>query len=370
MAIPQCDPKAACLRRRTALDAALGRVLDSGEYILGKECAAFEQEFAAFLHSPHGVATGSGTDALELCLRACGIGPGHGVATVSHTAVATVAAIERTGAIPFLVDVARDSFCMDPRALEQVLDQDRRCGKTIRAILPVHLYGRMADMTAILDLARHFGPLPVIEDCAQAHGAATGQRLAGTWGTAAAFSFYPTKNLGAFGDGGLAATGDDTLAATLRQLRQYGWQERHVSQRPGINSRLDEMQAALLRVMLGDLEAGNRRRVAIARCYRQAITAPGVTLPEEVAGHVYHQYVLRTPRRDALRDHLAREAIGTAIHYPLPVHLMPAYRGRLPGHDRLPQSEALVGTILSLPMFPELTDRQVSRIIEVINQWL
>ncbi|MGE0260835.1 MAG: DegT/DnrJ/EryC1/StrS family aminotransferase, partial [Alphaproteobacteria bacterium] len=240
-AIPQTDPRAGYIERRAEIDAAVGRVLAGGQYILGGEVALFETAFAAWLGTAHAVGVGSGTDAIELALRACGVGAGDLVFTVSHTAVATVAAIERAGAVPVLVDIEPNGFTMDPAALEEALDAPLP-GRPA-AVLPVHLYGEPADMEPIIRLARRRG-LQVIEDCAQSHGALYRGRMTGGIGDIACFSFYPTKNLGAFGDAGMTATDDPALAAALREIREYGWRDRYISARIGINTRLDPIQAA------------------------------------------------------------------------------------------------------------------------------
>ncbi|RME35204.1 MAG: DegT/DnrJ/EryC1/StrS family aminotransferase, partial [Thermoflexia bacterium] len=285
------------------IDAAIGRVLARGRFILGEEVATFEEEFAAACGVACAVGVASGTDALHLALRACGIGPGDEVITVSHTAVATVAAIELAGARPVLVDVDPRRYTMDPARVEE------RITPRTRAILPVHLYGCPADLAPLLEMARRYGLL-LIEDCAQAHGARYRGRPVGSWGEIAAFSFYPTKNLGAFGDGGAVVTNDPTLAERVRLLREYGWARRYISHLRGTNSRLDELQAAVLRVKLRYLESWNARRREIAALYRELLSEGvarwGLVLPEEPpdARHVYHLYVVRTPHRDALREHL------------------------------------------------------------------
>jgi dTDP-4-amino-4,6-dideoxygalactose transaminase len=329
--IPQNDPKAAYLAQRAAIDAAIAGVLESGWYILGKETAAFEAEFAAAMGARHGVGTGTGTDALVLALRALGIGPGKTVVTVSHTAVATVAAIEMAGARPVLVDIDPTTYTMDVAELARVLEAPPRGSERIDAILPVHLYGQPADLAALATLARGY-KVPLIEDCAQSHGARFDGEPAGSVGAIACFSFYPTKNLGALGDGGMVTTSDDEVAAALRAIREYGWRERrYVSEQTGINSRLDELQAAILRVKLTALAADNARRRVIAARYDAGLAGLSLTLParDPRAEHVFHQYVVRSPRREAVRAALQKIGIGTNIHYPMPVHLQPAYHGRI-----------------------------------------
>lgn len=348
-AIPLVDLRAIYHRLRPEIDAAVGAALESGWYILGAEVSAFESAFAAYLgvESVFGVA--SGTDALMLALRACGVGAGDEVITTSHTAVATVAAIELCGAVPILVDVEHGSLTMDPAAFAAAVSP-----KT-RAVIPVHLYGGPADMDAILPVARQHG-LAVVEDCAQAHGALYRGRMVGTMGDAAAFSFYPTKNLGAFGDGGAVATNRPEVADKLRLLRQYGWRERYISEIPGTNSRLDEVQAAILRIRLRHLDEENEARRRAAAVYDDQLANFPVELPVSQVSdrHVYHLYVIRTEMRDELQVYLKTRGIGTAIHYPVPIHLQPAYLrlGYNPGS--LPETEKAARMILSLPMHPDL----------------
>jgi dTDP-4-amino-4,6-dideoxygalactose transaminase len=360
--IPQCDLAASYAAHRAAIDAAVRRVLESGWYILGKEVAAFEAAFAAYVGAAHGVGVANGTDALALALRAVGVGPGDLVATVSHTAVATVAAVEIVGARPLLVDIEPDTFTMDPASLERAL---RQAPGRVAAILPVHLYGQAADVAAIADLAHRHGAA-LVEDCAQAHGARLDGRRLGTFGAAACFSLYPTKNLGALGDGGIVTTSDPAVAKSLRELREYGWRERYVSHVAGVNSRLDELQAAILAAKLPALDAENARRAAIAARYDAGLAGKGLVLPARRPGasHVFHQYVVRSPERDALRERLKAAGIGTNVHYPVPVHLQPAYRGRaLIAPGGLPASEAASREVLSLPMYPQLADADVARVV-------
>ena len=365
--IPQTDPGAFVRLHRAEIEECLRRVLDSGRYVLGGEVGAFEAEFGAALELGHAVGVANGTDALVLALRALGMGAGHRVATVSHTAVATVAAIEMAGAVPVFVDIDR-TFTLDPESLAQALHE----GERIHAIIAVHLYGHPADLAAILPLARKFG-IPLIEDCAQAHGARIAASPVGSMGDAAAFSFYPTKNLGCLGDGGMVSSRNAGVAMRMRALREYGWRENRVSEFPGINSRLDELQAAILRLRLPLLEAGNRRRANIAAAYDRGLGKSGVSLPtvRPASTHVYHQYVIRHPDRDALKARLADLGVGTNIHYPLPVHAQPAYLGRCrmaPGG--LQASEAAAREVLSLPMYPELSDAGVAEVIDAVGKSL
>ena len=380
MIIPPTDPRANYRAHRAEIDAAIATTLESARYILGEQVAAFEREFASYLGSRHAIGVGSGTDALHLALRACGMGPGLPVFTVAHTAVATVAAVELCGATPVLVDISPTDFTMDPQRLEDTVrralaERDRPgqapdapfCG----AVIPVHLYGQPADMAAVLAVARRFD-LAVVEDCAQSHGAADHGRMTGAIGDIAAFSYYPTKNLGALGDGGAVVTGDGDLATRVRLLREYGWRERYVSDIPGVNSRLDELQAAILRVKLRHLDAENARRRSIAAEYDRLLAGSGLALPRVRPGatHVYHQYVVRTAGRDDLQAHLRTRAIGALVHYPVPVHLQPAYAGRLPGSEALPETEAAARQVLSLPMFAELTDEQVRITAAAVAGWI
>lgn len=363
--IPQTDPGAFVRLHRPQVMAALERVLDSGWYILGAEVRAFEHEFCEALGCRHAVGVGNGTDALALALRALGLGETHRIATVSHTAVATVAAIEMAGAAPVFIDIDPQRYTMDPLALAATLEGP----DPIHGIVLVHLYGQPADVAAIRALADRHG-IPLIEDCAQAHGARIGERCVGSLGDAAAFSFYPTKNLAALGDGGLVALADGECAERARALRQYGWQRRYISETTGVNSRLDELQAAVLRLRLEHLEAGNRRRIAIAAAYTAGLEDTGLSLPGCSPGttHVYHQYVLRHPDRDQLRARLEAHGVASNVHYPLPAHQHPAYRGRCAlGHGGLTQSEIAAREVLSLPIFPELDDAAVAAVVDAVR---
>jgi dTDP-4-amino-4,6-dideoxygalactose transaminase len=366
--IPQTDPRANYLAHAQEIEAAIHEVLESGRYILGRQVTAFETEFSRYLGATHVLGVGSGTDALHLALRACGIGHGDAVLTVSHTAVATVAAIELTGAVPVFADISPDTFTLDPNSLETAIRN--YSGARLRAIIPVHLYGRPAEMSALLEIAARY-ELYVIEDCAQAHGAAIQGKKVGTWGHIAAFSFYPTKNLGALGDAGALATSDPTLAERARVLREYGWRERYVSDCPGMNSRLDEIQAAILRVKLRYLDADNNNRRAIATQYDRMLARTPVLLPKTDSGvtHAYHQYVIRHSQRDGMKSFLREQGISTLIHYPVPAHLQPAYRNRVPAVVALPHTEQAALEILSLPMYPELAAERVERIGRLICDW-
>jgi dTDP-4-amino-4,6-dideoxygalactose transaminase len=356
--------------QKQQLDEAVARALAGARYILGPEVAAFEAEFAQFCGGGHALGVGNGTDALAIALRAAGVQPGQGVATVSHTAVATVVAVRSIGAVPLMVDVDDGEGTMDPAQLVRVLDEASTRGLEVAAVVPVHLYGRCADLPAISRITRERGLL-LVEDCAQSHGAVLDGVPAGKWGQAASYSFYPTKNLGAFGDGGAVFSTDPELRERARLLREYGWRTRYVSDIEGGNSRLDELHAAMLRVKLGVLAAANARRQAIARIYRDGIRNPAVRMtPEPPAGaHVYHQFVLRCSDREALRAHLSARGIGTLVHYPVPVHLQPAYADPRFAPLPLPRTEAWAREVLSLPIFPELEPSDAARVVAAVNEW-
>ena len=360
--IPCANPKAQYLAHKQEIDDAVNRVLESGWYILGDEVRAFEEEFAAYLGVSHSVGVGNGTEALHLALVACGIGHGDEVVTVSHTAVATVAAIELAGAKPVFVDIDPVTYAMDPELLEKVITS-----KT-KAVLPVHLYGHPAPMEDILAITREYG-LCVIEDCAQAHGATYRGKRVGSFGDMACFSFYPTKNLGALGDGGAVVTSDPELAEKARLLREYGWAERYVSHIPGWNSRLDEVQAAILRVKLKHLDFDNSNRIKLAKLYSAGLFETDIALPmvQKGAVHVYHLYVIRVKERGSLQAYLRSKDIGAAVHYPVPVHLQPAYEKIAVS---LPHTEIAAREVLSLPMYPELTESQVQFVIDSIKEHL
>jgi dTDP-4-amino-4,6-dideoxygalactose transaminase len=365
--IPQADPRAGYRAHHAEIDAALARMLEGGRYILGPEVDAFEREFAAYIGTRHGIGAASGTEALVLALKALDLGPDDYVATVSHTAVATVAAIELAGAKPLLIDIDPATYTIDPAKLEAALAKPPG---HVAAVIPVHLYGLGADMNAIGALAQQHG-LRIIEDCAQSHGAFLDGRRVGGIGDLAAFSFYPTKNLGGIGDGGAVLTNDAALASRLKELREYGWRQRYISDRTGMNSRLDEMQAAILRVKLRYLDGDNARRQAIAGIYDYGLRwCEGIGLPARRHGgtHVFHQYVLRCRDRDALQAALKSRGVGTNIHYPVPVHLQPAYKDRVAiGPGGLGISERASREVLSLPMFPELGEDQAARVVAALK---
>lgn len=362
--IPQANPGAGYRALKPEIDAAVARALNSGWYILGQEGRGFEAEFAQFLGAESAVGCANGTDALALALRGLGIGAGATVIAVSHTAVATVAAIEMAGATPLLLDIDPVHYTLDPAELAEVLRHPPAGLPPIRAVIAVHLYGQAADLDAILPLCRAHG-VALIEDCAQAHGATLHGKRLGTIGEVGTFSLYPTKNLGALGDGGVLATNDTVLAARMAALRQYGWRTHYISDEIGVNSRLDEIQAAILRAKLPHLDAHNTRRGEIAAAFDAALRGMAPPARRHGASHVFHQYVLRVANRAAIQARLGAAGIGTGIHYPKPVHLQPAYQDRIAlGPARCQASETAAGEVLSLPIYPELTDAQVQQICD------
>jgi len=356
MRIPLNDLKRHHAPLANELAAAVNRVLSSGWYILGPEVEAFEREFARYCGVEHAVGVGNGTDALELALRAVGVGPASEVATVANAGMYGTAAILRAGATPLYVDVDRQSMTMSPSSLAAAISP------ATAAVIVTHLYGQIADMEQLLAIAAQAN-LPVIEDCAQAHGAARAGRKAGSWGTLGCFSFYPTKNLGAAGDGGAVVTADANLAAKVRALRQYGWTEKYRSTvAGGSNSRLDEMQAAVLRTLLPHLDGWNARRREIAQLYNRALAGSGVILPDAGDDYVAHLYVIRSPHRERIRTALAAAGIGTDVHYPVPDHLQESLRGVPFRQTALPVTEACAREVLTLPCFPEMTDEEVGEV--------
>lgn len=361
--IPLARPHTQYLTHQADIDLAVKQVLDSGVYVLGAQVEAFEKAFAEYCGVSHGVGVNSGTDAITLALRAWGIGTGDRVVTVSHTAVATIAAIIATGATPVVVDIDPATYTLDPDQLETVMDE------RVKAIIPVHLYGNVADLTGICEIAGGW-EVPVVEDCAQAAGASLGERRAGSIGLLGCFSFYPTKNLGALGDGGMVITDNDELADGVARLRQYGWDQERVADRPGFNSRLDELQAAVLMAKLKYLDAANARRIEIAERYSNAFADLPLVTPTSApeATHVYHLYVIATEARSRLRAALAEHGIQSAIHYPVPVHREPGYADRVEIlGGGLPHTDHAVERILSLPIYPGLTDAEVEKVIDAVT---
>ena len=361
-AIPFNDLSRGVAELRDELDAALARVLDSGWFVLGKEGEAFERELAKAAGAAHAVGVGSGTDAIELALRALELGPGDEVVTQANTCVPTIAAIERAGATPVLCDVEPKAGTMDPESLRGAL-RDRT-----RAVVPVHLYGQCTDVDAIVELCSD-REVAVVEDCAQAVGATLRGRPAGTIGTLGCLSFYPTKNLAALGDGGAVITNDPGLDERLRLVRQYGQTDRYRHVTEGVNSRLDELQAAVLRTRLPHLERWTERREQIAAAYTEALARGPVRPLAQLSErrHVFHLYVVEAPDRESLQAHLAERSIRTLVHYPTPIHRHPPYRRLGDAGIPLAVSEHLCAHILSLPMYPELRYDEVERVSEALR---
>lgn len=355
--IPCAFPKAQFVPHQDEIVDAIRSVLNSGCYILGDEVARFEIEFAQYLGVEHAVGCGSGTDALVLALRAMEIGRGDEVIVPSHTATATVAAVALAGATPVFVDIEPDYYTLDVGGVAAA------CTDRTKAVIAVHLYGQSADLDGLLEITSKRG-IRLIEDCAQATGATHRARKLGTVGDAGCFSFYPTKNIGAIGDGGAVACRDPALAARIRRLRQYGWDDQQVSLEVGMNSRLDELQAAILRVKLLHLDAENAERRAQAARYRDALGGIAVRMPSEreLARHVYHLFVIRAPERDGLTRHLKQKGIIAGIHYPTPAHLMPAFRDG----SRLPVTERIAKEIVSLPLYPGLDISSQAQVVRAV----
>jgi dTDP-4-amino-4,6-dideoxygalactose transaminase len=363
-AIPFGDLARSTAALRNELDAAIGRVLDRGWYVLGEEGASFEAEFAGLLASRHAVGVASGTDAIELALRALRIGPGDEVVTQANTCVPTVAGIERAGATPVLCDAEPQAGLMDPESFAGAISS------RTRAVVPVHLYGQCSDVDAIASVAAGAG-IEVIEDCAQAHGAELRGRRAGTIGRLGCFSFYPTKNLGALGDGGVVVTDDDELATRLRLLREYGQTEHYVHVTTGVNSRLDELQAAVLRTKLPHLDEWNARRREIARRYSDALEGTSIRALAELPGrfHAYHLYIVEANDRPRLEAHLDRRGVRTAIHYPRPIHGYRPYSSLGDARVPLTVSENLCEHVLSIPLYPELRDDEVEAVAAALGEF-
>lgn len=366
MSVPLVDLVAQFHSLRDEVMAAIENVLSSGELFLGPQTRAFEAEYAGYCGTRSAIAVGNGTDALHLALRSAGIGPGDEVITVSHTFIATIEAIWLVGARPVLVDIDPASFNMDPTLVERAITP------RTRAIIPVHLYGRMADMEPILNIARRHGVM-VIEDASQAQGATDARgRRAGSIGDLGCFSFYYAKNLGAYGEAGAVTTSDPELDRRIRLLRSHGEEHRYEHAELGLNCRPDEIQAAVLRIKLARLDAWNERRRQHAGRYHELLSDLPICLPELRwdGSHVFHQYVIRSAKRDALRATLAEHGVSTGIHYPIPVHLQPACRGLGYGEGDLPHTEQAALQILSLPMYPELTEAQLQTVSNALTEAL
>jgi len=364
--IPQFDLSDQYAAVGAEIRTAIERVLSSQQFVLGREGAAFEEEIAVLCGVAHGVGVASGTDALILALRACGVQAGDEVLLPTYTFVATGSAVSALGAKPVFVDIRPETYNLDPSELE------RRITSRTRAIIAVHLYGLAADMDPILAFAK-YRKLPLIEDCAQAIGALYKSRRAGSFGDAACFSFYPTKNLGAYGDAGMVVSNSAELAAHLGTLRNHGQTAKYRSSEPGWNSRLDEIQAAVLRVKLRHLaEWQGTRRSHAAEYTRLLQQVPGIMPPHEPEGleHVYHQYTIRTEQRDALQRHLAARRIGTTVYYPYPLHLQPLYAHVGHRAGDFPHAERAAQEVLSLPMYPELRKDQIAHVVEAIAEFM
>jgi dTDP-4-amino-4,6-dideoxygalactose transaminase len=360
--IPLVDLGAQYAVIKDTVRAAIDRVLDGGRFVLGEAVTQFENEMAAYLSVKHAIGVGSGFDALRLALTAVGVTQGSEVILPANTYIATALAVSAIGARPVLVDCTEDTYEMNPALIERAIT------RRTRAIVPVHLYGQAADMAAITALAEAHGRLAVVEDAAQAHGARFERRFCGAMGQAGCFSFYPSKNLGAYGDGGMVVTDDDEVAERVRRLGNYGQRAKGEHVLRGVNSRLDSVQAAVLSVKLPHLDEWNRLRAAHAARYSELLAGPGVVVPvlDRRAEHVFHLYVVRSGARDALRAHLASGGIETGIHYSTPIHLQPTYRdlGYRPG--AFPVTEGTAREIVSLPMFAELSGAQVDRVADAV----
>jgi dTDP-4-amino-4,6-dideoxygalactose transaminase len=361
--IPCANPKAQYLSYRDDINSAIQRVLDSGWYVLGEEVIRFEKEFAQFNTVSHAVGVGSGTEALHIALRALDIGQGDEVITTAHTAVATASAIDLAGAKPIFVDIEPGFFTIDPDLIEDAITP-----KT-KAIIPVHIYGQPCDMDAIMKIANK-NNLKVIEDCAQAHGAEYNGKRVGSIGDVGCFSFYPTKNLGAIGDGGALVTNDDQLAGKIKLLREYGWKERYISSKEGWNSRLDELQAAILHVKLKHLDEDNSRRNKHAKIYFDLLNILPLELPKtrSNSSHVFHLFVIKIEQRNKLRDYLQKNGVNTTIQYPVPVHKQ-KYFQKMCSEKSLPVTEEVAKNILSLPMYPELKEKEINKVSNILKDY-
>jgi len=349
---------------RDEIDGAMKRVMESADFILGHDVKEFEREFGEFLGINNCVGVASGTDALLMVLKALNIGPGDEVIVPAHTFVATAFAVSLVGARPIFADVKNDDYTIDPQQVETLISP------RTKAVMPVHMYGHVADMDPLRETASRNG-ISVVEDACQAHGARYRGRRAGTFGIASAFSFYPGKNLGAFGDGGLVASNEPEIAKSVKLLRNYGQIEKYHHELIGQNSRLDTLQAAVLRVKLRRLENWNQQRRQIADLYREALSDVPVVLPRclPTVEHVYHLFVIRSPQRSALLSHLHSQGIGAGVHYPVPLHLQKPYENLGYRAGQFPVSEKICSEVLSLPMYPEMTENQVGAVAEAVKNF-
>ena len=360
--IPMVDLKRQYSRLKNKIDRAVGQALEQTQFILGPNVGKLEEEVAAYHGLPHAIGCANGTDALLLALRACGIGPDDEVITTPFTFIATAEVVALVGARPVFVDICPDTFNMDPDQITAKITA------RTKAIIPVHLFGHAADMDPIMDIAQK-KHLKVIEDCAQAFGAKYRGRTVGTMGDAGCFSFFPSKNLGCYGDGGMVVTRNDQIASKIKILRNHGSAVRYYHSEVGYNSRLDEIQAAILRVKLPEIDASNDARRRNAALYCEAIKGKDIVLPSEKpdCSHVYHQFTIRTKNRQAIADALSRAEIASAVYYPVPLHQQEVFLKRYPLKESLNVSENCAGEVLSLPMFPELTPEEIRQIADVVN---
>ena len=365
VAVPQLDLRAQYDALAAEIEPAVLEVLRSQRYVLGDHVAAFEREAAQYVGVPHAIGVASGSDALLIALMALDVGPGDEVVTTAFSFFATASAITRIGAVPVFADIRPDDYLLDPDAVRRAI------GPRTRALLPVHLYGQCIDFTAYAAIAREHR-LPIVEDAAQAIGATRDGIAAGAFGELGCFSFYPTKNLGAAGDAGLVTARDEKLAARVRRLREHGSEKRYEHLEVGLNSRLDAIQAVILGVKLRHVDAWSDARARRAAAYDELLRAAGLegtlTLPHVVprARHIFHQYVVRAPRRDALRDHLRQHAIGSEVYYPIPLHLQRCFAGLGYRPGDLPETERAAAEVLALPMYPELTASQQEHVVDTI----
>ncbi|NJO16870.1 MAG: DegT/DnrJ/EryC1/StrS family aminotransferase [Thioploca sp.] len=363
--VPFLDLKIQYQNIKNEIEEAISNVLENTQFVLGTEVAAFETEFAAYCHADYGIGVNSGTSALHLALLAAGVGPGDEVITIPFTFVATVAAIDYTGAKPVFVDIEPNSFTINTNQIEKAITQ------RTKAILPVHLYGQPADLDPILEIAQHYG-LTLIEDAAQAHGAEYKGRRVGSIGDLGCFSFYPSKNLGAYGEGGMVVTHHEKYAHAIKLLRDWGQERKYHHILKGYNYRLEEIQAAILRVKLRYLESWTKARQSHAQQYDEQLINAQVQTPQIMpySRHVYHIYAVRTTQRTALQQQLQQQGIQTGIHYPVPVHLMPAYADLGYQLGDFPQSELAANEVLSLPMYAELLIDQTKSVTHAINSFI
>ena len=361
--IPMVDLKIQYQQLKQDIDQSIADVLQNCHFILGPNVAAFETEAAEYLGVKHAVGCASGTDALQLALMAAGIGPGDEVITTAFTFIATAEAIGAVGATPVFVDILPDSFNIDPAQVAAAITP------ATKAILPVHLFGQPTDMPRLTELCREHGLL-LIEDCAQSFGAQVQGQMTGSIGDIGCFSFFPSKNLGCYGDGGMVTTQSDQLADLLRMYRNHGSRERYHHDVIGVNSRLDEIQAAILRVKLNHIETFNQERRRVAQTYRKLFAGTAVVTPHEdgIGNHVYHQYTTLMPNRETVMAHLQQQGIACAIYYPIPLHRQQAFAGTI--QPELPVTDTTVQRCLSLPVFPEMTDAQVATVVDAVKEVL